>query len=179
MTHRADEAEERLLIEAARKDRARFGELYERHFEHIYAYISRRVRNRAEVEDLTADVFQRALANLDGFEWRGAPFIAWLLVIAAHAVADRARQIVRQQGNPIEEWNPADHSLEQTEEDARLFRLVRELPADQRRVIQQRFVEQRSIREIALGLGRSEGAVKQLQFRALKNLRARLRDADG
>jgi RNA polymerase sigma-70 factor (ECF subfamily) len=59
-----------------------------------------------------------------------------------------------------------------------LFRLVDQLPSDQRRVIFQRFVEQRSIREVAQGLGRSEGAVKQLQFRALEKLRAQMEGAN-
>jgi RNA polymerase sigma-70 factor (ECF subfamily) len=64
--------------------------------------------------------------------------------------------------------------MEAVEDGARLFRLVNDLPADQRRVIFERFVEQRGIREIAQQLGRSEGAVKQLQFRALQNLRSQM-----
>ena len=70
-------------------------------------------------------------------------------------------------------------SLEELEHRARLFRLVDRLPADQRRVIVMRFAEQKSTREIAADLGRSEGAVKQLQFRGLQSLRARLGDANG
>ena len=66
--------------------------------------------------------------------------------------------------------------VDEIEERAILFRLVRKLPADQRSVILARFVEQKSIREIAQALGRSEGAVKQLQFRALEALRARMRE---
>ena len=81
--------EEHLLIEAAQKDPSRFGELYEANVERVYAYIARRVQNRASAEDLTSEVFQTALANLGKFEWRGAPFAAWLYRIAAHAIADR------------------------------------------------------------------------------------------
>jgi len=66
--------QERLMIEAAQKDPRRFAELYEANFERIYAFIVRRVQDRHEAEDLTAEVFHHALANLSRFEWRGVPF---------------------------------------------------------------------------------------------------------
>jgi RNA polymerase sigma-70 factor (ECF subfamily) len=166
------EADERLLIEAAQQDPARFAELYELHFEQVYAYVARRAGTRAEAEDITADVFRRALENLNRYEWRGAPFAAWLVRIAANAIADRWKRSSRER-----ELNEADHptsaNLDHAAEQARLFRLVERLPAEQRRVIQMRFAEAKSIREIAQALGRSEGAVKQLQFRGLQTLRAR------
>ncbi|PYY03402.1 MAG: hypothetical protein DMG64_07930 [Acidobacteria bacterium] len=71
-----NDADERLLIEAAKRDPARFGELYRRYVYQVYAYVSRRVGTREEVEDITADVFHHALENLKAFEWRGAPFAA-------------------------------------------------------------------------------------------------------
>ena len=80
-------ADDRLRIEEAQRDPSRFGELYEENFYRVYAYIARRVRGRHEAEDLTADVFREALAGLGRFEWRGAPFVAWLLRIASSAVA--------------------------------------------------------------------------------------------
>ena len=86
---RGSDSEERLLIEAAQKDPGRFAELYELNFHRVYAYISRRVSDRAETQDLTAYVFHQALANLGKFKWRGAPFAAWLYRIAANAIADR------------------------------------------------------------------------------------------
>ena len=73
------DAEERRLIEAAQSDPARFADVYENYFALVYAYIARRVRNRDEAEDLTAEVFRKALASLPRFKWRGAPFAAWLL----------------------------------------------------------------------------------------------------
>jgi RNA polymerase sigma-70 factor (ECF subfamily) len=81
------EADERLLIEAAQNNPARFGELYELHFERVYAYIARRVENRPETEDLTAEVFHHALANLKRFEWRGIPFAAGHFVSAGRHLA--------------------------------------------------------------------------------------------
>jgi RNA polymerase sigma-70 factor (ECF subfamily) len=174
----AARAPERLLIEAAQKDPRRFAELYENNFERVYAFIARRVRDRDEAEDLTADVFHKALANLASFEWRGAPFAAWLFRIAAHALADRWQRVARERALPAPA-DPPQVGLEDIEQRARLFRLVDQLPADQRRVVIMRFAEQKTIREIAHTLGRSEGAVKQLQFRGLQSLRARVGDGNG
>jgi RNA polymerase sigma-70 factor (ECF subfamily) len=172
----ATESEERFLIEAAQKDPGRFAELYEQNFHRVYAYVARRVRDRAETQELTSHVFHQALANLGKFKWRGAPFAAWLYRIAANAIADQAR---RKQRETNEQPDKASESstlidLEQVERRALLFRAVETLPDDQRRVIVLRFAEEKSIREIAGELGRSEGAIKQLQFRGLENLRNRL-----
>ena len=174
----ATEPDERLLIEAAQNDPSRFAELYEQHFHRVYAYVERRVRDRAEIQDLTAQVFHKALANLGKFKWRGSPFAAWLYRIAANVIADRAKQKVREsteQPNPAAESTTAN-DLEEVERRARLFSAVDKLPEDQRRVIVMRFADEKSIREIAVELGRSEGAVKQLQFRAVENLRNRLNE---
>jgi RNA polymerase sigma-70 factor, ECF subfamily len=172
------ESEERLLIEAAQNDPSRFAELYEHNFHRVYAYVARRVRDRAEIQDLTAQVFHQALANLGKFKWRGSPFAAWLYRIASNAIADQARQKVREstdQPNPSSESSTA-MDLEAIERRARLFSAVDKLPAAQRRVIAMRFADEKSIREIADEMGRSEGAVKQLQFRALEHLRNRLNE---
>lgn len=172
-----ERTDERLLVEAAQKNRGRFGDLYELHFEQVYAFIARRVRHRETAEDLTADVFHKALANLDHFEWRGVPFAAWLLRIAANVTADRMK---RDQLEVITDDPPEMSSkprLEQVEDVARLFRLVSELANHQQQVIALRFAEEKSIREIAEKLGRSVGAVKQLQLRALQNLRKKFDSA--
>jgi RNA polymerase sigma-70 factor, ECF subfamily len=177
---RTKEADEQLLVEAAQKDPSRFADLYESNFERVYAYIARRVRNRDEAEDLTSEVFHQALENIGRFEWRGVPFAAWLFRIAANAIADRWKSAARESGKPtredLEEITEPD--LEEIEHCAELFRLVNSLPADQRRVIELRFTQEKSIREIALELRRTEGAVKQLQFRALQNLRDRMGGAN-
>ena len=176
--NQATESEERLLIEAAQNEPSRFSELYEQNFHRVYAYVARRVRDRAETQDLTAHVFQQALANLGKFKWRGSPFAAWLYRIAANAIADQAKRKMRESidpPNPSSE-NFAATDLEEVDRRARLFSAVDKLPEDQRRVIVMRFADEKSIREIADELGRSEGAVKQLQFRALENLRNRLNE---
>ena len=170
--HETDPAE-RLAIEAAQKDPARFAELYENNFDRVYAYIARRVRNRHEAEDLTSEVFHQALAGLPRFEWRGVPFAAWLFKIAANAIIDRSKRAAKEQEIlPSTEPVSEEFNFEEIDQSARLFRLVDQLPTDQRRVIFMRFADDRSLREISQELGRSEGAIKQLQFRALQNLRA-------
>ena len=161
---------ERSLIAAARSDPSRFAELYENYFERVYAYVLRRVASRQEAEDVTSDVFHQALANIGKFEWRGAPFSAWLLRMAANATADTWRKRVREKGNPGKEASE-EFDFESSAEQARLFQLVRELPVDQQLVIEMRFAEEKSIREIAQAIGKTEGAVKQLQFRGIQNLR--------
>jgi RNA polymerase sigma-70 factor (ECF subfamily) len=172
-------ADERRLVEAAQADPRRFAELYELHFERVYAYVARRVGNRTEAEDLTSEVFHRALASLPRYEWRGAPFAAWLYRIAANAIADRYQRAGRERGNPAPEPAANDPAIEKVEQRARLFRMVERLPEDQQRVVRMRFAEEKSVREIAVEMGRSEGAVKQLQFRALEALRARMSEPNG
>jgi len=174
------EAGERRLIEAAQQDPRRFAALYEIHFERVYAYVWRRVGHREAAEDITSEVFHHALANLPRFEWRGAPFGAWLMRIASNAIADRWRRGSREQTDALaNDPASAEPSPEEIEIRAQLFRLVRELPVEQRKVVQMRFAEEKSIREIAQVLGRTEGAVKQLQFRGIQTLREEVAKASG
>jgi RNA polymerase sigma-70 factor (ECF subfamily) len=171
--------DERALIEAAQDDASRFAELYELHFERVYAFIARRVRERSAAEELTSHVFHQALANLGKFKWRGAPFASWLYRIARNSIADHTQRLVRESAHASSD-QPSDMAaapepdLEQIERVARVYQLVDKLSWDQRHVIRIRFAEEKSIREIAQQLSRSEGAIKQLQFRALQNLRAHL-----
>lgn len=179
MTAPDKDSGERQLVEAAREDPGRFAELYDLYFSRVYAFALSRTRNRAEAQDITSAVFEQALTHIQTFEWRGVPFISWLFRIAANAVSDRAQKLAREekflQQMKAEEAAISDELYQQ----AYLFDLVRDLPTDQRRVLELRFVEQKNVREIATDLGRSEGAVKQLQYRALNNLRARLGERNG
>jgi RNA polymerase sigma-70 factor (ECF subfamily) len=179
-----NDVDERTLVEAAQRDASRFAEIYERYFELVYAYVVRRVRERAVSEDLTSEVFRKALASLPRFKWTGAPFGAWLLRIASNLIADRAKRAGREISadetsmaaatvdEPVNSQSQ-QRMMEEAERRAQLFRLVDALPADQRRVVAMRFAEEKSISEIAAELNRSEGAIKQLQFRALQDLRKR------
>ena len=169
-----EESGERNLVEAAQHDPSRFGELYENNFERVYAYVTSRVRDRDVAEDITAEVFQQALAKLGSFEWRGVPFVAWLIRIAANAIADRWQRSAREPALPDEPLEEPG-AIDQIERRAILSELVDALPSEQRHVVLRRFLDQRSIRDIAQEMGRSEGAIKQLQFRALQTLRTNLR----
>jgi RNA polymerase sigma-70 factor (ECF subfamily) len=168
--------DDRLRIEAAQRDPSRFGDLYEENFYRVYAYVARRVGDRHLAEDLTADVFREALAGIGRFEWRGVRFAASLLRIAARVVADHFKRSGRETGNLAAQ--PEASSTDEVERSAMLFQLVERLPEAQLRVIHMRFVEQKSIREIAQELARSEGAVKQLQLRAIENLRTQMEGSD-
>lgn len=159
--------DERRRIAAAQDEPARFADLYEQNFERIYAFFAHRVSRREEAEDLTAEVFHQALASIRNFKWQGAPFVSWLYGIAAHVLSAHRRRLGNSQ--PLEE--DLSDSGPDIERSVLLGKLMESLPDDQRRVIVRRFVEQRSIREIALEMGRSEGAIKQLQLRALESLR--------
>jgi RNA polymerase sigma-70 factor (ECF subfamily) len=161
-------ADEQRLIEAAQRDPARFAELFELHSRRIYAFIAVRVRNRSEAEDLTSEVFHQALKNLNKYEHRGYPFSAWLFRIADNAVAQHGRDQARESGAPIQEEPVSDADAERR---AMLFQLVGSLPGDQQRVIALRYTEQKTLREIADEMQRSEAAVRQLHYRAIKNLR--------
>ena len=149
-----------------------FAELYEQNFGRIYAFLARRVGSRDHAEDLTAEVFHQALASIGSFRWQGAPFISWLYGIAANVLAAHWHKLGRNPAQLEEDWDEGGSN--EIEKKAILAELVESLMPDQRMVIVRRFIEQRSIREVATELGRSEGAIKQLQLRALENLREKM-----
>jgi len=163
--------DEQRLIEAAQRDPAQFAELFDRHARRVYAFVASRVRNRHEAEDVTSEVFHQALRNLKQYEYRGIPFSAWLFRIAANALAQRGRELAREQGTAIQTEPITDADAERR---AMLFQLVGILPEDQQRVIALRYTEQKSLREIADDMQRSEAAVKQLHYRAIENLRKQM-----
>jgi RNA polymerase sigma-70 factor (ECF subfamily) len=164
------------MVAAAQSDPARFVDLYDRHFHRVYAYALRRTKNRVDAEDVTSDVFHRALVNLRKYEWRGKPFIAWLFRIAANAIADSREETPDVGADPPVEIEAVDPDLERQ---AMLFQLVDRLPDEQRRVIEMRFGEGRSLLEVARAIGKSDGAVKQIQRRALEQLRRDLETSHG
>jgi RNA polymerase sigma-70 factor (ECF subfamily) len=166
-----DEQDEWQMVEAAQEDPARFLDLYERYFHRVYAYVVRRTGNRIDAEDVTSEVFERALANINAFEWRGSPFGAWLFRIAANELADRWKRSSRNADQGPVVTSLGDDDLERR---VLLYQLVERLPDAQRRVIELRFGDDKSLIEIATALGKSEGAVKQLQRRALETLRVAL-----
>jgi RNA polymerase sigma-70 factor, ECF subfamily len=177
------QADERLLVKAAQADPSKFDVLYELHFERIYFFIVSRVHDRAIAEDLTSETFQKALASLSTYEWRGTPFSAWLYRIASNAIVDHYKRSSRERLSPdpsvdlregVSDVEPTARELTAIDHHMLLFQLVDRLPGLQRQVIYERFVEQRNVKEIAERLKKTEGAIKQLQFRALQALRAEM-----
>ena len=172
-----------VLVARAKRDREAFGYLYDRYVEQVYRFTHRRVKNHTIAEDITARVFQRALEQMPRFEWRGIPFGAWLMRIAANLIHDHDGHVQRHV--PLQEW--ADDGADVVGSAAgveeryaarqaagALWQEVATLPMVQQQVLVYRFVRDMSIREIADTMGRTEGAVKQLLFRAIKGLRQRL-----
>jgi RNA polymerase sigma-70 factor (ECF subfamily) len=169
--------DEAFLIERARHfDLKAVGQLYRLYVEDIYRYVAVRVSDAASAEDITSEVFLRALESLESFEYRGIPFSAWLYRIARDRVVDHYRKMSRQQNTVA-----LDDSLScaaDTPERAALKGLeAGELRAaldclteDQRLVVILRFLEHKSLADVARTLGKSEGSIKSLQHRALAAL---------
>lgn len=173
--------DERVLVEAAQADLSKFEVLYELHFDRVYFFIVSRVHDRTIAEDLTSEVFHKALANLPNYQWRGTPFSAWLFRIASNEIVDYFKRSDREQQadeleHPLAQPDLSSTDLDFIERHVHFFRLVEQLPEIQRQVVWERFVDERSIREIARRLSKTEGAIKQLQFRALRTLRAQIGD---
>ena len=145
--------DERLLIQAAQSDPSRFAELYESNFNRVYAFVARRVKDREEAQDVTADVFHQALRNLGGFQWRGCALCRVAVADRRQRAGDRWQRAARSVEVPAEngqiENEASTAETVEVERRAMLFQLVDRLPNDQRLVVVRRFVEQKSIREIA------------------------------
>lgn len=174
------ESEASLIARAAR-DADAFGALYERYVDRIYNYIYYRVGNAHDAEDLTARVFFRALAHIDDYRDRGAPFAAWLYRIAHNLVANwhrdrsRRRDIRLDDVLGLAERGDGPEQLAERGEDARvLLSAIAVLPAERQQVLILKFGEGLSNIEIAQVMGRTEGAIKSLYHRTLIELRDEL-----
>jgi RNA polymerase sigma-70 factor (ECF subfamily) len=174
---------DRPLVDAARRDPQRFDALYRRYLARVYSYAYYELGHHHDAEDATEKTFLAALANLHRFEERAgddAPeastFRVWLFRIARNVVANQRRTRHRHPEAPLEAAAavpaPVDPAAEavQRDEAAAAWRAVARLPADRRRAVVLRFVDEMSTAEIAAILGRSEGAVRVLVHRALRTI---------
>ena len=171
--------DERDLIRRARqRDADAFSELYRQHIDRIFRYVLLRVGDDALAEDLTSEVFVRALESLSAYEDRGAPFAAWLYRIANARVVDHWRSA--QRANMWLDTDDAEMPVEMPANDVIVYKTLAEsltrLTSEQQEVIILKFIEGYNIAEIAQITGRTEGAVKALQHRALASL-ARLMES--
>jgi len=163
-------------VRAAQRDRAAFGALYRRYVDRVYGYCFYLLGDHHDAEDATERTFTAALAAVDGFRDEGATFRAWLFRIAHNQLANALRSRDRQRAASLEvvaepraNADPAG-ILSLAEEARGLRRALDQLPVDRRQVVVLRFVDGLSAREIGAVLGRSEGAVRVLQHRALRQL---------
>jgi RNA polymerase sigma-70 factor (ECF subfamily) len=180
---------DRSLVEAARRDPFAFEALYRKYLAQVYSYAYYELGDHHEAEDATEKTFLRALAALPRFEERARPaegegastFRVWLLRIARNVVANRRRERRR---HPEADLDTAAFAADPTDIEATVVRndeaaaawvAVGRLPADRRRAVVLRFVDEMSTAEIAGVLGRSEGAVRVLLHRALRTVARELR----
>jgi len=156
-----------------------FGELYDAYVDLVHRYISHRVGNHALAEDLTSETFLRALRRIGTFTWQGRDFGAWLVTIARNLIADhfKSSRYKLEQTTPDIIESGGDFSSEGPENEvltgitnATLLAAVRQLGAEQQECIVLRFLQGLSVAETAAILGKNEGAVKALQYRAVKAL---------
>jgi RNA polymerase sigma-70 factor (ECF subfamily) len=182
-TSRKHEEETRLIQRAKQGDKGAIGELYRRNVDVIYRYIWTRVRETTVAEDLTGSVFLKALEALPTYEPSGKPFLAWLYRIAYARVVDHWRQQERRTEVPLLETLPArepqpDELLEAEADWSRAMELIAQLTDDQQDVLILRFIGDMSLTEVAEILGKTLGATKALQHRALAAL-ARMLERQG
>jgi RNA polymerase sigma-70 factor (ECF subfamily) len=162
-----------------RQDPETWSRVYEEFFPRIYRFIALRVRNRTEAEDLTEQVFLKALESSPSFRWRGAPISSWLFRIARNQVIDYHRTDKSKSMLPLDESilsngvDPAE-AAERNWDVRRAIQAVGELTQAQRDVIELRFAGGLSTAETAKVLGKSQGAVKVMQHSALAALRKKL-----
>ena len=173
------------LIARAARDAEAFGELYERYVDRIYNYVYYRIGNVHDAEDLTARVFYRALAHIDDYRDRGAPFAAWLYRIAHNLVANWHRDRSRRHDIRLDEivgvaerGDGPEHLAERGEEARALLSVMATLPAERQQLLVLKFVDGMSNLEIARVMGRTEGAIKSLYHRTLIALRDELERRD-
>lgn len=178
---------EKQLVEDAKEDPRKFGKLFDAYYQPIFNYVLRRVGETALADELTSNVFFKAFARMDKFEWRGVPYGAWLYRIAGNEVKshyrgkkwllslDDLREMVGFE--PVasedleEELVQAQNEFEQQRRFQEMSELIRELPVKYQEVIHLRFFEEKSIRQIAEILEKKEGTVKSLLSRGLSKLR--------
>ncbi|HLG10206.1 MAG TPA: RNA polymerase sigma factor [Dehalococcoidia bacterium] len=169
----ADEAT--LVRQLAAFEAEAWREVFERYFTSIFRLVYVRTKQSSVSEDIAAQTFAEAAANIRSYRYRGVPFRAWLYRIARNLTADYLKADLRRPRVPLEEtW--LDESSPATDAETRADLLVAfdDLTDDQKTVIQLRFVDGCSLAEAAALMGKSTGAVKQLQHRALTTLQRRM-----
>ena len=177
--------QEKVLVDRAKNDPKAFGELYDEYYPKIFGYILKRTANIDVAQDVTSEVFFKALKNVGKFRWRGTPFSSWLYRIAANEITNnfkgaRRRQVLTEEvsefvnlssPSPEIEIAQAEEELRKHEEFLTLHEAITKLPVKYQEVITLRFFEKKHLKEIGEILGKKEGTVKSLLHRGLERLR--------
>ena len=167
-----------LVSKAKLGDQTAFAQLYRLHVQSVYRYLAYRLRDNATAEDLTAEVFVRALRKIGDFEWRGVDFSAWLLRIARNILLDHVKSsgsrlevVGIAPGDMPESATPGSdlEVIDRLDREA-LHLALNKLRPEHQEVLYLRFLQGLSSSEVAQAMGKTEGAVRVLQFRALKHL---------
>src|SRR6266540_3656494 len=171
----------RLLVERGQQgDREALEELYLLHFDRVYSYLHMSVGNRHDAEDLTTQTFLRMLESIRRFRWQSTPFSAWLFRIAHNLAMDHFRAPRRWQPEeevpePIGETEPsAEAAALQSIGRQSMLDLIEDLSQEQKQVLTLKFVFNLPNAEVATILGKTEGAIKSLQHRALVSLQKQM-----
>jgi len=170
--------EESLVLRAQQHDQEAFAQLYEEYFDKIYRYVTLKIGDEMEAEDVTQQVFLNTLHSISSFKWKGIPFSAWLFRIAHNQVVDYLRKkkhavVPLDESLPSSDGNP-QQVVERELDIERLLLATKKLTEAQREVISLRFTSELPIAEVAKIMGKSEGAVKALQHSAILALRKAL-----
>jgi RNA polymerase sigma-70 factor (ECF subfamily) len=177
---------ERQLVERAKCDPQAFGALYDEYFGQIFGYVLRRTASITIAQDVTAEVFFKALRNIKGFQWRGIPFSDWLYRIAIHEIANvythngHDRVLTTEMKLSLAVFDAsvetgaeeAEARLQQESDLLALHKSISKLPQKYQEVITLRFFEKKQLNEIARILGKREGTIKSLVHRGLERLRS-------
>jgi RNA polymerase sigma-70 factor (ECF subfamily) len=171
---------QQLVLRSQQGDQSAFAQLYDLYAKKIHSYLRYHLNNRAELaEDLAADVFMKALEKINSYQFSGVPFSAWLYRIAHNHLIDYLRALPKKQGVSLDECNgvddpSAEKALDETLTHQQVKGALKGLTDEQRQVIVYRFLEDRSIADTARLMAKNEDAIKQLQVRALRNMRRTL-----
>lgn len=179
-----DPSEKTLIERAKQLDKAALAELYRRYYDDVYRYVFYKLRNKADTEDITGEVFLRMIDSLPSFRWKGVSFLAWLYRIAHNLIVDLLR---RRSSRTIEALESAEEvtsgsdieeELVRRMEEQDLRRAIFHLPERYREVIYLKFQQGLSNREVAIIMNMSSGAVNSLRFRAIRALSESLTGRD-
>jgi len=155
---------------------ARLASLYEEYYGKITNYAYAKIGDRLEAQDIAGEVFLRALRSLESYKEHGIPMQVWLFKIARNLIIDYYRKAAKSKTVPIDNVKIADNSnpadeIEKRDEFARVSRVMEQLTDGQREVLELRFLSELTSKEVSIIMGKSDGAVREMQRVAIEKLR--------